>query len=118
VRGRDIAHKESGWGEGCVRGHFILLEQEWGRYMDMFSLGDFIHSRKDVQVEEFMFGSIGGDFIKRLDKDFFTWRFLPRLEHWIIDVVIYGSWGGVVDYWHGCPGEFEEGIMGRGGHVK
>ena len=110
--GCDIANKESCWGVGCMWGSFIFLEQEWGRDLDVFSLSDFIHSREDSQVEEFMFGSIGDDFIEGLDENFFAWRFLPGLEHWIIDVVIYGGWGGIMDHWHGCPSKFGEGIVG------
>ena len=112
VGGRNVTDEEGSRGEGRMWGSFVLLEQERGRDPDVFGLCDFVHSRENAQAEKFMFGSIGGDFIKGLDKDFLSRRFLPGLEHWIVDVVIYGGWGGVVDYRHGCSSEFGERVAG------
>ena len=65
-----------------------------------------------------MLGGIGGYFIKRLNKDLFSGRFLPGSKHGIVDVVIYGSRGGVVDHWHSRSGELGERIVGGSVCVK
>ena len=59
-----------------------------------------------------MFGGVSDDVIKRLDEDFFAGNFLPGLEHRIVDVIIYGGGGGIMDCGHDRSGEFGERVAG------
>ena len=59
-----------------------------------------------------MFGGIGDDLVKRLDEDFLARYFLPGLEHQIVDVVINGGGGGIMDCGHDCSGKFGERVAG------
>ena len=63
----------------------------------MIGLYNISDCREDVYAEEFMVEGISDELIEGLDQDFFARGLLPGFEHRVLNMVVNGSRGGIMN---------------------